>query len=224
VNAAGPSRTLGVVFVGPPASGKGTQVQMLQERAGACRLDTGAMLRRAASAGTPVGLLVKGYMDRGALVPDEVLTPLVREALSGPEFARGFILDGYPRTVAQAEMLEKMLSEMGLGLNAVLAFELPEETLIRRRAGRLICRACGRVYNRYTLPPEVEGRCACGGELYQRSDDSEETMRARLHVYRTSTAPLFDFYLARGLLKVIAATGSPDEVHGRVLKALDLVQ
>jgi len=214
---------LRVVFLGPPACGKGTQVQLLEERTGIEYLDTGGMLRRAASEGTPAGLLAKSYMDRGALVPDEVLNPLLREAISRPEYERGFLLDGYPRTASQALFLDGVLDEMGTVLTAAVAIEVPEETLVRRQAGRLICRACGRVYNMHTLPPPAPGRCECGGELFQRSDDSEEAMRERLRVYRSQTAPLVEFYGSRGKLRAVDGTGAPEDVHLRILRVLDLV-
>lgn len=214
---------LRVVFLGPPACGKGTQVRLLHETTGTGHLDTGAMLRRAASEGTPVGLQAKAYMDRGALVPDEILNPLVAEAISRPEYAGGFILDGYPRTPQQARFLDDLLAEKGVGLTAVLAIDVPEEALVRRQSGRLICRACGQVYNRHTLPPPSPDRCACGGELYQRSDDSEETMRERLRVYSDETAPLLEFYRLRGQLRIVDGADDPEDVHRSILAALGLV-
>ncbi len=213
-----------IVFMGPPACGKGTQAAVLSEYLGLPVVVTGEMLRRAAAAGTPSGLAAKRYMDQGLLVPDEVLFQLVAETLSEPQYAAGVLLDGYPRTIAQAEFLDGFLAERGQHVTHALYLSVPDELLIRRQAGRLICRACGRVYNRYSLPPEIEGRCACGGELYQRSDDSEETIRKRLEVYLTSTAPLIEYYRRKGLLYEVDGVGTPDIVEERILAALGIGQ
>lgn len=216
------ARRLRIVFLGPPASGKGTQVGMLATRTGLPSVVTGEMLRRAAGAGTPAGLRAKAYMDRGELVPDDVLNSLVSETLDEAVYADGFILDGYPRTLEQAEFLAGYLGGKGTPLTHALAIEVPEEALVRRQSGRLICRVCGRVYNRHSLPPPAEGRCECGGDLYQRSDDSEEVIRTRLEVYRMSTAPLVEYFARHGILREIGGSGSPAEVHGRILTALGL--
>lgn len=215
---------LRIVFMGPPACGKGTQAAVLSEYLNLPVVVTGEMLRRSAAAGTPGGLAAKEYMDKGLLVPDQVLFQLVAETLSQPEYAGGLLLDGYPRTIAQAEFLDRYLSELGQRVTHALYLKVPDELLIRRQAGRLICRACGRVYNRYSLPPQVEGRCECGGELYQRSDDSEETIRKRLEVYLASTAPLIQYYRDRGLLYEVDGVGTPDVVQERILTAIGIGQ
>ncbi len=195
---------------------------MLAAQTGLPTVVTGELLRRAAAAGTPMGLRAKGYMDRGELVPDEVLNSLVSETLDGQEYEAGFILDGYPRTLAQAEHLAGYLSGKGTPLTHALAIEVPEETLVRRQAGRLICRACGRVYNKHSLPPPVEGQCECGGELYQRSDDSEEVIRTRLEVYRVSTSPLLDYFRRQGILRLVAGADSPDQVQKSIQAVLGI--
>lgn len=211
-----------IVFLGPPASGKGTQVAMLSSRTSLPTVVTGEMLRRAASAGTPAGLSAKSYMDRGELVPDEVLNSLVSETLGGAEYDRGFILDGYPRTLSQAEFVTEYLSGRGTPLTHALAIEVPEETLIRRQAGRLICRSCGRVFNKHSLPPPSEGQCECRGELYQRSDDTEEVIRTRLDVYRKSTAPLLDYFEHQGILRHVVGADSPEQVQESILTVLGI--
>ncbi len=213
-----------IVFMGPPACGKGTQAAVLAEYLGLPVVVTGEMLRRAAAAGTPGGLAAKAYMDKGLLVPDDVLFQLVAETLEQPEYLPGVLLDGYPRTIAQAEFLDRFLGERGQRVTHALYLSVPEDLLVRRQAGRLICRVCGRVYNRYSLPPQVEGRCECGGELYQRSDDSEETIRKRLEVYLSSTAPLIQYYREKGLLYEVDGVGTPDVVQERILGALGIGQ
>lgn len=210
---------LRIVFMGPPACGKGTQAAVLSDYLGLPVVVTGEMLRQAAASGTPGGLAAKQYMDKGLLVPDAVLFQLVEETLAQPQFAGGIILDGYPRTIAQAEFLDQFLASQGHALTHVLYLSVPDEVLVRRQAGRLICRSCGKVYNRYSLPPAAEGQCECGGELYQRSDDSEETIRKRLEVYQANTAPLIDFYRRRGLLHEVDGVGDPDLVQERILAA-----
>lgn len=214
----GPSE-LRIVFMGPPACGKGTQAAVLSEYLGLPVVVTGEMLRRAAAEGTPGGLAAKQYMDQGLLVPDAVLFQLVEETLSQAAYDRGVLLDGYPRTIAQAEFLDSFFAGRGKAVTHVLYLSVPDDVLIRRQAGRLICRTCGRVYNRYSLPPAVEGQCECGGELYQRSDDSEETIRKRLQVYLTSTAPLIAYYRERGVLHEIDGVGDPAVVQERIVAA-----
>jgi adenylate kinase len=209
-----------IVLMGPPASGKGTQAEMLAKSMGLPLIVTGEMLRRSAAAGTPAGLEAKTFMDQGLLVPDEVLNRLVGETLAGEEYRQGVILDGYPRTIAQADFLAALWAAEGTGVSHALFIQVPDEHLVRRQAGRLICRSCGRVYNRYSLPPAIEGRCDCGGDLYQRSDDSEETIRKRLLVYRELTAQLVDYYAAQGVLHVIDGVGAPDEVAERIASAV----
>ena len=215
---------LRIVFMGPPACGKGTQAAVLSEYLGLPVVVTGEMLRRAAAEGTPGGVAAKKFMDQGLLVPDSVLFQLVEETLCQPQYDGGVLLDGYPRTIAQAEFLDAFLAKQGRAITHVLYLNVPDDVLIRRQAGRLICRSCGRVYNRYSLPPAVEGQCECGGELYQRSDDSEETIRRRLQVYLDSTAPLISFYRQRGLLHEVDGVGDPAVVQERILAATGIRQ
>ena len=215
---------LRIVFMGPPAGGKGTPAAVLSEYLGLPVVVTGEMLRRAAAEGTPGGVAAKKFMDQGLLVPDSVLFQLVEETLRQSQYDGGVLLDGYPRTIAQAEFLDAFLAQQGRAITHVLYLSVPDDVLIRRQAGRLICRSCGRVYNRYSLPPAVEGQCECGGELYQRSDDSEETIRRRLQVYLDSTAPLISFYRQRGLLHEVDGVGEPAVVQQRILAATGIRQ
>lgn len=210
-----------VVLLGPPGSGKGTQATVLVERLRAPQISTGDMLRGAVAAGTPLGREAKGYMDRGALVPDGVIIGLVRERLAAPDCARGYILDGFPRTVAQAEALSSTLAELGTPLDCVLSLEVPGEAVVARIAGRRTCRACGRMYHVQFSPSREAGVCdACGGETIQRADDQEETVRRRLQVYAEQTAPLEAYYERQGILRRIPGTGGIAEVTSRMLGAL----
>jgi len=210
-----------LLLLGPPGAGKGTQAKLLVERLGIPQISTGDMLRAAAKAGTPLGQEAKQYMDRGALVPDEVINQLVRERVQQPDCARGYILDGYPRTVAQAKSLREMLLALGLAVDHVLSLEVPVGELVERLAGRRTCRGCGAMYHVHFSPSKADGRCdACGGATYQRDDDREETVRRRLTVYAEQTAPLVSFYEARGLLRRVAGTGEIAEIFQRITAAL----
>ncbi len=210
-----------LLLLGPPGAGKGTQAKLLVERLGIPQISTGDMLRAAAKAGTPLGQEAKQYMDRGALVPDEVINQLVRERVQQPDCARGYILDGYPRTVAQAKSLREMLLALGLAVDHVLSLEVPVGELVERLAGRRTCRSCGAMYHVHFSPSKADGRCdACGGATYQRDDDREETVRRRLTVYAEQTAPLVSFYEARGLLRRVAGTGEIAEIFQRITAAL----
>jgi adenylate kinase len=210
-----------LLLLGPPGAGKGTQAKLLVERLGIPQISTGDMLRAAAKAGTPLGQEAKQYMDRGALVPDEVINQLVRERVQQPDCARGYILDGYPRTVAQAKSLREMLLALGLAVDHVLSLEVPVGELVERLAGRRTCRSCGAMYHVHFSPSKADGRCdACGGATYQRDDDREETVRRRLTVYAEQTAPLVSFYEARGLLRRVPGTGEIAEIFQRITAAL----
>jgi adenylate kinase len=210
-----------MILMGPPGSGKGTQAKILIEQLGIPQISTGDMLRAALKAGTPLGQEAKGYMDRGALVPDSVIIGLVRERLREPDCAAGYILDGFPRTLAQAEALQVTLTELGQRLDHVLCLEVPDEDVVARIAGRRTCRACGAMYHVRFSPPTVEGRCdKCGGETYQRDDDREGTVRQRLTVYANQTAPLVRFYEGQGLLRRLAGTGEIGDITRRMLASL----
>jgi adenylate kinase len=209
------------ILLGPPGAGKGTQAKRLVEHFGAPQLSTGDMLRRHVAEGTALGREAKGYMERGALVPDAVLIGMMRERLQAPDCHRGYILDGFPRTPAQAEALGAMLKELGSQLDGVALLEVPEELLVARLGGRWTCRSCGTMYHTTDQPPRTAGRCdRCGGELYQREDDGEETIRRRLRVYREQTEPLIGFYERAGLLRRVEGTGTPDEVFGRLCRIM----
>jgi adenylate kinase len=210
-----------LILLGPPGAGKGTQAKLLVDKLGIPQVSTGDMLRAAVKAGSPLGREAKQYMDRGALVPDGVIIGLVRERLQQKACARGYILDGFPRTVAQAEALEKTLTELQASLDHVVSLEVPTEDLVLRIAGRRTCRNCGAMYHVRFSPSKIDGRCdACGGDTYQRDDDREETVRRRLQVYIDQTAPLIDFYAARGLLRQVAGTGEIADIFQRIMRTL----
>lgn len=193
-----------LILLGPPGAGKGTQAQTLIDTYGIPQISTGDILRAAVRNATTMGLLAKSFMDAGALVPDEVVVGIVRERLVHADCANGFILDGFPRTVAQADALAATLAELRLDLQVVISLEVDEDVLVERLTGRRTCKGCGRGYHVKYDQPHTAGVCdACGGELYQRDDDREETIRHRLSVYRQQTTPLIDYYRDRGLLKTI---------------------
>ena len=213
---------LNLVLLGAPGSGKGTQAERIAPAFGTPHVSTGDILRGAVRAGTELGATAKRYMDAGDLVPDEVVIGIIRERLAEPDAARGFMLDGFPRTLEQARALDEMLEQAGRGLTMVLLIDVPEEELVQRLAGRRACRACGKGYNVVFDPPKVAGVCdVCGGELFQRDDDNEETVRNRLAVYRAQTAPLIDYYRGKGILESVFGGGrTPDQVYGDVERLL----
>ncbi len=210
-----------IIMLGPPGAGKGTQAKMLVERLGIPQISTGDMLRAAVKEGTELGKKAKEYMDAGKLVPDEVVIGIVKERLAQPDCEKGFILDGFPRTIPQAEALDRVLGELGKGIDYVINIAVPNEELITRLTGRRTCRQCGAMYHVVFNPPKVEGKCdKCGGELYQRDDDKEETIRQRLEVYQAQTAPLIEYYEKKGVLYNIDGTGSIEEIFQSILKVL----
>ncbi|MBX5464028.1 MAG: adenylate kinase [Clostridia bacterium] len=212
-----------LVFLGPPGAGKGTQAAILARELGIPQISTGDMFRAAVRDQTPLGREAQRYMEAGQLVPDEVTIGIVEERLRADDCREGFILDGFPRTVAQAEALDRILAAAGRPLERAVEFVIGEEEVVRRLAGRRTCPRCGAVYNVYTQPPQREGRCdRCGEPLVQREDDREETVRARLAVYRRQTAPLVDFYEAGGRLVRIDASRAPGEVTAVLKEALGL--
>ena len=197
-----------IAFLGPPGAGKGTQARDLAQEWAVLHLATGDMLREAVAAGSPLGREAKDYMDRGALVPDDVIIRMMGERLGRADARRGFILDGFPRTIAQAEALGTLLKDLGLTLDTVVYFDVSEPELLRRLTGRRVCRKCGHTYHLVSNPPKRPGVCdACGGELYQREDDSEATVRNRLDVYRRQTSPLLDYYRERHMLTTVSGEG-----------------
>lgn len=211
-----------LVLLGAPGSGKGTQAQRLQARHGVPQVSTGDLLREAVAAGTPLGRAAKAVMDAGQLVADETMLGIIRERLARPDAARGFILDGFPRTLPQADGLALLLQELRQPLDAVVLLEVNPDALTRRLTGRRSCRQCGRVFHLETNPPRADDRCANDAphDLFQRDDDREETIRARLEVYRERTQPLVEHYQRQGLLRRIEADGSLDEVQTRLEAAI----
>ena len=209
-----------VAFLGPPGAGKGTQARELAREWSVPHIATGDMLREAVAAGTTLGREAKTYMDKGTLVPDDVIIGMIAERLREDDARRGFLLDGFPRTITQAEGLERLLKDLGQPLERVIYFDVPEPELIRRLTGRRVCRSCGHSFHVVSNPPRREGVCdVCGGELYQRADDSEATVRNRLSVYHRQTAPLLDWYTGKGLLTSIQGAGSIAEIGRRVKDA-----
>ncbi|MER5857859.1 adenylate kinase [Streptomyces sp. NPDC059688] len=211
-----------IVLVGPPGAGKGTQAVRLAEKLGVPHISTGDLFRANISRQTELGKLAKSYMDAGNLVPDEVTIAMAKDRMEQPDAENGFLLDGFPRNVSQAEALDQLLESEGITLDAVLDLEVPEDEVVKRIAGRRICRNdSSHVFHVTYSPPKQEGVCdVCGGELYQRDDDTEETVRKRLEVYHTQTEPIIDYYKAQGLVVTISSLGPVDEITQRALEAL----
>ncbi|MEV3992096.1 adenylate kinase [Streptomyces sp. NPDC049837] len=211
-----------IVLVGPPGAGKGTQAAFLAKNLSIPHISTGDLFRANISQGTELGKQAKAYMDAGNLVPDEVTIGMAKDRMEQPDAVNGFLLDGFPRNVAQAEALDTTLDAEGMKLDAVLDLEVEEDEVVKRIAGRRICRNdSAHVFHVTYAPPKTEGVCdVCGGELYQRDDDSEETVRKRLEVYHTQTEPIIDYYRAQGLVVTISALGKVDEVTERAMEAL----
>ena len=209
-----------LVLVGPPGAGKGTQAQFIAEHLQVPKISTGDIFRANVGQGTELGLLAKTYMDRGDLVPDDVTIEMVRNRIGEPDAVGGFLLDGFPRTVPQAEVLDSLLAETGVKLDVVLELVVEDDEVIRRLSGRRTCRTCNHIWHIDFDPPSVEGICDLdGGELYQRDDDQAETIANRLKVYANETAPLVGYYASRGLLVGIDATGPVDDVTQRAIDA-----
>ncbi|ARF79948.1 adenylate kinase [Kitasatospora aureofaciens] len=211
-----------IVLVGPPGAGKGTQAHLLAKTLSIPHISTGDLFRANIGQGTPLGLEAKSYMDAGRLVPDEVTIGMAKDRMLQADAANGFLLDGFPRNLGQAKALDEFLAEQGIELDGVLDLEVPEDEVVRRIAGRRLCRNDGgHVFHVDYNPPKVEGVCdECGGELYQRSDDTEEKVRTRLEVYHTETEPIIDYYVQQGLVATISALGKVDEVTQRAIEAL----
>ena len=210
-----------LILMGAPGAGKGTQAAELIKKFNIPQISTGDMFRAAVKEGTELGKKAEACMKTGALVPDEVTVGIVRERLSKDDCKGGFILDGFPRTVDQAEALSKILSDLNMNLDRVLNIHVPAENLIERAVGRRICKSCGATYHVKFNPSKVENICdKCSGELYQRADDNAETMKNRLNVYETSTRPLIEYYKKAGVYTEIDGTQSIDKVTADLLKAL----
>lgn len=200
-----------IILLGPPASGKGTQGMRLAKELGIPHISTGDLFRENMSKGTPLGKKAKEFIEAGKLVPDELVLDMLFDRLKADDAMRGYILDGFPRTIVQAEALDKRFDPKTPII--VLNLEVADDTIIKRTAGRLMCRDCTNVHNKYFSPPKTEGKCdACGGELYQRKDDSPEVVKTRLKAYHEQTAPLIDYYKKKGLLQDVNGEQSPDRV------------
>jgi len=210
-----------LVLVGPPGAGKGTQAQFISAQASIPKISTGDIFRASVSQRTTLGLEAKKYMDAGDLVPDKVTISMVRDRLAEDDAADGFLLDGFPRTVPQAEVLDEILAELAGQLDVVLELVVDDDEVVRRLSGRRTCRTCGHVWHLDFDPPSHEGSCdRCGGELFQRDDDQPETVRHRIEVYADQTAPLIAYYAERGLLVGLDATGPVEDVTDRAIDAL----
>lgn len=210
-----------LVLVGPPGAGKGTQAQFIAAQFAIPKISTGDIFRANVGEGTELGVTAKKYMDAGDLVPDEVTSAMVRERLKEDDALDGFLLDGFPRTVPQAETLEEILAGLGTALDVVLELVVDEEEVIRRLSGRRTCRSCGHIWHVDFDPPTRDGVCDhCGGNLFQRDDDKPDTVRHRLEVYAEQTSPLVAFYAEKGVLVGIDATGPVDNVTERAIAAL----
>lgn len=212
---------MNLILLGPPGAGKGTQAKILTQKYSIPQISTGDILRAAVKEQTPMGVKAKAFMDSGALVPDDVVIGIVEERLVKSDCAEGFILDGFPRTVAQADALTRTLAVLGREIEHVLSVEVPREDLLVRLTGRRTCRACGRGYHVVFDPPKRDTVCDCGGELFQRDDDREETIRRRLDVYEEQTAPLISYYGSESLLRRIDGVGSINEIQDRIASSLD---
>jgi adenylate kinase len=208
---------LNLILLGPPGAGKGTQAARLTEDFHLPYIATGDMLRAAVKAGTALGKQAKDYMDRGDLVPDEVIIGMILDCMEGPDCADGFLLDGFPRNVQQAESLESAMKEKGRGVTATMLIDVPDDEVVKRISGRRVCQKNGHVYNVFSDPPKHDGVCdQDGSRLVQREDDAEDVVRNRLAVYHEQTAPLIAFYEDRGVLKRFDGTRSPTEVHDHI--------
>jgi len=211
-----------LIFLGPPGAGKGTQARLLQQREGIPQISTGDILRAAMAAETELGRRAKAFVELGALVPDDVMIAIVAERLGQPDARRGFALDGFPRTLPQAEALDAVLAAAARALDAVLYFEIGDEAIVQRLAGRWVCAQAGHIYHLKFSPPQAPGRCDIeGSELVQRADDRPETVRHRLEVYHRETRPVVEFYRRRGLFDVIDASGEIEGVYRAVRRAIE---
>lgn|SRR5690606_3814258 len=212
-----------LVLLGPPGAGKGTQAKRLEQRYGLAQLSTGDMLRAAVASGSPLGQQAKEVMDAGRLMPDDIMIDIISERLDRPDPVNGYILDGFPRTRAQAEALDSLLSGKGLKLDRVIELKVDEQALIERITGRFSCKKCGAGYHEQFQPPKVSGVCdVCGGtEFTRRADDTEETVRARLEAYRGQTAPILPYYRERGALSEVDGMADIDDVAAQIEQVLN---
>jgi adenylate kinase len=210
-----------IILLGPPGVGKGTQATAIKNRYQVPHISTGDIFRRNLAEGTPLGLEAKGYMEKGELVPDALVLDLVDSRLKEPDCKGGFLLDGFPRTPVQAEGLDRLLAARGVKVDHVVLLEVPDQTVVDRLAGRRVCKSCGGVWHLTHNPPPVDLICvSCGGEIYQRADDSPEAVLNRLNVYARQTGPLIGYYGDKGLIRPVDGTGSPPDVEKAVFAAL----
>lgn len=210
------------ILLGAPGAGKGTQAKQLTDKYKIVQISTGDILRENVKAGTPLGANARSFMEKGLLVPDDVIISMIEERLSKPDCSNGFILDGFPRTVAQADALGSLLTKMGLKLNACVYVEVPEEDLIKRISGRRVCNNCGDSYHVFFNKPKNEGVCdKCGSGLIHRKDDHEDTVRNRLKVYHNETHPLLDYYLKQRIVLNIDGTGDINDIFTRITAGLE---
>lgn len=210
-----------IILMGPPGAGKGTQAEKLVELYQIPHISTGDMFRKAQKDGTELGLKAKSYMEQGQLVPDEVTVGIVRERLAEDDCKNGFLLDGFPRTVQQADALDGILKELGMALDRVINIEVDKGLLVDRLTGRRVCRACGATFHVINKAPKVEGVCdKCGGELYQRNDDKVETVSNRLDVYAAQTAPLIEYYQSKDIMSSVDGSKSMEDVLANIRSVL----
>lgn len=212
---------MGIILLGPPGAGKGTQAKKLTQAFGIPQISTGDMLRAAVKSGTSLGIQAKKCMDAGELVPDEVVIGIVKERLAEDDCGNGFILDGFPRTIPQAEALDRVTRELGKEIRFVLSLEVDQNELMERLCGRRTCNSCGAMYHVTFNPPKAAGKCdQCGSGLIQRDDDKEETIKSRLATYNKATAPLLDYYRTTGKIRSVVASGEIDAIYDGIVKIL----
>ncbi len=211
-----------LIFIGPPGAGKGTQAESICSTYGVIQLSTGDILRQNRKNGTELGKLAQSYMDAGELVPDNIIIDMIKVELQKPELKNGYLLDGFPRTVNQAEALDELLKEMQQKLDSVLVLEVPNEELVKRLTARRTCKSCGKSYHLIFNPPAIENICdVCGGELFQRDDDKEEPIMNRLKVYVNQTKPLINYYSQKSIAKYIDGVGNIEEIFQRIKVVLN---
>ena len=212
---------MNIILIGPPGAGKGTQATRMIDRLKVPQISTGDMFRAAVKEGTPMGKKAKEYMDKGALVPDDVVIGVVKERFGKPDCKKGFILDGFPRTLEQAKALDGLLKDLGTKLDHVVVIEVPDDYLVKRLTGRRTCRGCNYMHHIEFDPPKKAGVCdKCGGELYQRDDDQEATIRQRLTTYHGQTSPLIEYYGKQDIVRKINGTLSMEKVQDEIKKAI----